>query len=125
MAESCNNDRTYFCPVEVTIDVIGGKWKSLIYYFLQDGSLRFGELKKRIPGITQKMLTRHLREMEEDGIIKRDIYAEVPPRVEYSLTEYGLTLEPILNAMLDWGMEHIRRNNLHFNPPRKSRFADE
>ena len=81
------------CTVDVTLSVIGGKWKLLIYYHLRQGITRFGQLKRAIPRITQTMLTQQLRELEEDGIITRTIYAEIPPRVEYEVTEFGLSLE--------------------------------
>lgn len=91
------------CPVEMTLDVIGGKWKPLIIYRLMDGTKRFGELQRLIPHVTRRMLTKHLRELETDGIIHREVYKQVPPKVEYSLTEKGRSLEPILTMMLAWG----------------------
>ena len=103
-----NCDGPYGCSVEATLCVIGGRWKPvIIFLLLQNEFLRFGELKKIIEGITQRMLTNQLRELENDKIIDRKVYAEVPPRVEYSLTEYGRSLEPIMIAMRDWGAEHM------------------
>ncbi len=96
------------CPVTTTLSVIGGKWKPIILFVIQDGKKRFGEIKKLIPGITQKMLTQQLRELEKDGIVHRKVYPVVPPRVEYSMTEYGRTLAPILAALAKWGRAHQR-----------------
>jgi DNA-binding HxlR family transcriptional regulator len=101
--------RTYNCPVEAAIDVIGGKWKALILWWLQQRTWRFAELRRQIPGITEKMLTQQLRELEADGIVSREVYPTVPPRVEYSLTEYGLSLKRALRAICDWGQAHIER----------------
>jgi len=98
------------CPVRVTTEIIGGKWKPLILFHLQDGTRRFGELQKRIPGASKKMLAQKLRELERDEIIRRKIYAEVPPRVEYSLTPHGRTLGPILELMSSWGSKHRTRH---------------
>lgn len=95
-----------FCPVTATMAVIGGKWKPIILWILHDGVRRFGEIKRFIPVITQKMLTQQLRELEQEGIINRKIYAVVPPKVEYCLTKYGQTLTPILNTMAKWGETH-------------------
>lgn len=91
------------CPVEITMGLIGEKWKVLIVRDLLTGTKRFGELKKSVTGITQKVLTNNLRQMEASGLVKRKVYAEVPPRVEYSLTETGLSLKPILDSMVEWG----------------------
>lgn len=96
-------------PVEITLDLIGGKWKALILWHLLENILRFSELKKRIPKITQKMLTQQLRELENDGLVDRKVYAEVPPKVEYSLTESGKTFLPILKAMHKWGTSNINK----------------
>lgn len=91
------------CPVETTLTLIGNKWKVLIIRDLLTGTKRFGELKKSIGSVSQKVLTAQLRAMEEDGLIHREVYAEVPPRVEYSLIELGWSLQPILDAMVNWG----------------------
>lgn len=91
------------CPVETTLTLIGNKWKVLIIRDLLQGTKRFGELKKSIGSVSQKVLTAQLRAMEDDGLIHREVYAEVPPRVEYSLTELGWSLKPILDAMVNWG----------------------
>lgn len=91
------------CPVETTLTLIGDKWKVLILRDLMGGTKRFGELKKSIGTVTQKVLTAQLRAMEESGLLTRKVYAEVPPRVEYTLTETGYSLRPILDAMMDWG----------------------
>ncbi len=97
----------YNCPVEATMDVIGGKWKCLIIHHLIDGTKRFNELRRLIPKITQRMLTSQLRELEADSIVNRKVYAEVPPKTEYSLTSLGKTLDPVLWAMHDWGDVYI------------------
>ncbi|MGG1312638.1 MULTISPECIES: winged helix-turn-helix transcriptional regulator [Cohnella] len=95
------------CEKELTLAVIGGKWKLIILWHLGlGGTKRFSELKRLIPSITQKMLTNQLRELEDDGLVHRKVYAEVPPRVEYSLTEYGEKLMPILKLMYQWGKEY-------------------
>ncbi|WP_458760613.1 winged helix-turn-helix transcriptional regulator [Afipia sp. TerB] len=99
------------CPVEVTLDLIDGKWKGVILYHLQDGRLRFGELRKRLPGITQRMLTKQLRALEQDDLIIRKVYAEVPPRVEYELSETGLRLRPVIDALRAWGEDHRARQS--------------
>lgn len=96
------------CEITVTVNVVGGKWKAPILWQLIDKTLRFGEIKYLIPDVTQKMLTQQLRELEADGLVYRKVYAEVPPRVEYSLTPYGRTLIPVLNAMAQWGRDHER-----------------
>jgi DNA-binding HxlR family transcriptional regulator len=95
--------------VQTTLKVLGGKWKPPILYLLSTGTLRFGQLRKTITGITQKMLTQELREMESDGLVLRKVYAQVPPKVEYSLTAYGKSLEPILRSMSQWGEKHKNR----------------
>jgi len=100
----------YHCPVEATLDVIGGKWKVVILYHLtHDGTHRFAVLRRKIPGVSERMVTQQLRELEDDGIVHREVYAEGPPKVEYSLTDYGKTLRPITEVMCEWGTKHIRR----------------
>ncbi len=99
----------FYCPVKLTADIIGGKWKPMILFYLEGGTRRFGELRKLIPGMTKKMLTQHLRELERDGIVHREVYAVVPPKVEYSLTKHGATLKPILKLMSAWGTRHRSR----------------
>lgn len=99
----------FACPVAFTVDVIGGKWKSLILFHLMSGTKRFNELRRLIPDITQRMLTLQLRELEIDGVIHREIYREVPPKVEYSLTELGNSLAPLVSAMREWGAVHERK----------------
>ena len=98
------------CPVETTLMLIGDKWKVLILRDLMDGTKRFGELKKSIGHVTQKVLTAQLRAMEESGLLTRTVFAEVPPRVEYTLTELGYSLKPILDAMWNWGEEYLAIN---------------
>ena len=96
------------CPVEATLDLIGGKYKALILWHLSDGVLRFSELRSRIPKATPKMLTQQLRELETQALIHREVYPVIPPKVEYSLTETGRSLMPILVAMRDWGADYLR-----------------
>lgn len=100
------------CPVETTLSLIGSKWKVLILRDLLPGTKRFGELKKSIGHVSQKVLTNQLREMELQGLVNRKVYAEVPPRVEYSLTDLGLSLKPILDAMWNWGEEYKTKKSL-------------
>ena len=94
------------CPVETTLTLIGDKWKVLILRDLMPGTKRFGELKKSIGSVSQKVLTAQLRDMEQNELVHREVYAEVPPKVEYSLTPLGQSLKPILDAMSDWGEEY-------------------
>ncbi len=97
------------CPVETTLLLIGSKWKVLILRDLIDGKKRFGELKRSVGSVSQKVLTAQLREMEADGLVKRTVFAEVPPRVEYELTALGLTLKPILESLWNWGEAYQAR----------------
>lgn len=104
-------EATVNCPVEATLDLIGGKYKALILWHLSDGKLRFSELRDRIRKATPKMLTQQLRELETQDLIHREVYAVIPPKVEYSLTETGKSLMPILVAMRDWGADYLRSKN--------------
>jgi DNA-binding HxlR family transcriptional regulator len=97
-------------PVNITLKVIGGKWKPVILWYLKSSTKRFNQLSREISGITQKMLIQELREMERDGIVKRKILPVIPPHVEYSITDYGKTLEPILQNMAEWGLNHANNN---------------
>ncbi len=99
------------CPVEITLQLIGNKWKILIMRDLLEGTKRFGELKKSVGSITQKVLTQNLRDMEESGLVTRKVYAEVPPRVEYSLTDTGNSLKPIIDSMIKWGTSYKTKLN--------------
>lgn len=101
--------KIYNIGVEATVDVIGGKWKPIILCNLRHGNLRTSELQKLIPSISQKMLIQQLRELEKDQIITRKIYQEVPPHVEYSLSEYGLTLASVLDLLCQWGENHVNK----------------
>ncbi|MDR0347234.1 MAG: helix-turn-helix transcriptional regulator [Coriobacteriales bacterium] len=108
----CCDTRDLNCPVDATIRLIGGKYKALILWHLVGETLRFGQLQKLIPQATPKMLTQQLREMEMDKLVIRTVYPVVPPKVEYSLTEFGLSLKPILNAMYQWGAGYMEDKNL-------------
>lgn len=104
------------CPVESTLDVIGGKWKGVILYHLFDSPKRFGELKKLMPGITQRILSLQLKELEQDAVIQRKVFPEVPPKVEYSLTEFGKTLKTIISEMYLWGEAYKTKVNEPVSP---------
>lgn len=95
------------CPVEATLDIIGGKWKSIILFRVLEETRRFNELRRLLPALTQRMLTNQLRELERDGLIARKVYAEVPPKVEYSITAFGKTLEPVLRSLTLWAETHM------------------
>lgn len=98
------------CPVEAALAVIGGKWKgTVLYHLFSDGTLRFNEIRRILPGVSQRTLTAQLRALEQDGIIIRTVYPEVPPRVEYSLSDYGRTLEAAVSALKIWGERHQQR----------------
>ena len=101
--------KNYFCGLEAALDVIGGKWKVLILWALRSEAHRFGELRRLVPGISEKMLIQHLKEMESDGIVKRRDFKEVPPRVEYALTSFGQSLYVALAPLCEWGTLHMNR----------------
>ncbi|WP_103532995.1 helix-turn-helix domain-containing protein [Streptomyces sp. SM11] len=99
----------FVCGIDAAMDVIGGKWKVLVLWALNERTCRFGELRRAVPGVTEKVLSSHLKELEDDGIVRREVYAEVPPRVEYSLTPLGLSLNEALGPLGEWGRDHICR----------------
>lgn len=99
--------RPYVCGIDAAIDVVGGKWKVLILWALNEDVQRFGELRRLVPGITEKMLIQQLRELEHDGIVHREVYQQVPPKVEYSLTGFGVSLNSALGPLGEWGREHM------------------
>ena len=103
------------CPVETTLSLIGGKYKALILWHLADGKLRFSQLQKIVKNATPKMLTLQLRELEQDGLVQRTVYPEVPPRVEYAMTDLGRSLMPILTAMRSWGADYLRSKDIEPN----------
>jgi DNA-binding HxlR family transcriptional regulator len=109
MEEAIMAEKQQACPAETAITLLGSKWKLLILRELFKGMRRFGELSRSVPGISQKMLTQQLRQMEEDGLVSRKIYPEVPPRVEYSLTDIAMSLKPVLDAMHKWGTKYMMR----------------
>ncbi|GEM32763.1 helix-turn-helix domain-containing protein [Nocardia neocaledoniensis] len=100
-------ERPYSCGIDAALDVVGGKWKALILWALSTGTQRFGDLKRLVPGVTEKMLIQQLRELEHDGIIHREVYPQVPPKVEYSLTELGVSLNAALTTLGQWGNQHM------------------
>mgnify|MGYP002748028919 CR=1 FL=1 len=111
MSEAKKKDQLPACPVETTLTLIGDKWKVLILRDLMPGTKRFGELRKSVGDVSQKVLAAQLRDMEKSGLVHREVYAEVPPRVEYTLTETGESLKPVLGAMFDWGMDYKQKNH--------------
>lgn len=104
--------KNYQCSFELTMDLIGGKWKLIILWHLLDGAKRFNELDKLMPAITQKMLTTQLRDLEEKGLVHRKVYPEIPPKVEYSLTERGRSLDPILHDICKWSTDYANANDI-------------
>lgn len=112
MEKDCNKTN---CPVVATLDIIGGKYKALILWHLGDEKRRFGELRRLIPQATQKMLTQQLRELESDNLLIRTVYPVVPPKVEYSLSDLGKSIKPVLNAMRDWGADYMKSTGIEAN----------
>ena len=97
------HDKTYHCALDITMNFIGGKWKTVVLWYLRNKTMRFGELKKQVPDITEKMLSIQLKALEEDRLVKREVFPEVPLRVEYSLTDFGKTLVPVIESIAKWG----------------------
>jgi DNA-binding HxlR family transcriptional regulator len=112
---------TEICPVEYTLEVIGGKWKCVLLWHLRNRVRRFNELRRLLPGATQKVLTSQLRQLERDGLIARKIYPEVPPKVEYSITPYGASLSPLLELMCHWGLQHRQNHAVGLRKVRTTR----
>ena len=104
------NNQEFHCAMDVTMHYIGGKWKTVVLWYLRDGKMRYNELKQRIPDITDKMLSLQLKALQEDGIVKRVVYPEVPPRVEYELTEEGITIMPVIEAIAKWGRDKAEKD---------------
>lgn len=102
-------NKYYDCPIEATLSVIGGKWKAISIYYLIDEPKRFSDLMNLLETVSSRMLAKQLKELEADGIIRRELFAEVPPRVEYSLTDYGRTLLPVINAICEWGEDRLQK----------------
>ena len=120
---SCRTSIETHCPVEATISLIGGKYKSLILWKLTSGTLRFSQLKKEVPCATPKMLTQQLRELETDGLVNREVFPVVPPKVEYSLTGFGKSIQPVLESMYEWGTGYLQKEGRQVNcsmaPPKE------
>lgn len=119
MLEVRMNGRTYHCALDITMDYLGGKWKVVVLWYLKEKPQRFSELKRLMPEITEKMLSLQLKKMEEDGLVARRVYAEVPPKVEYSLTPEGKTLIPALNALASWGRKKAEKDGKIVDMPVK------
>jgi DNA-binding HxlR family transcriptional regulator len=105
------DEENRFCPVEAALAVIGGKWKPHIFRHLSSRTKRFGELQRALPYVTRKILTQQLRELEDDGVVIRTVFPQVPPKVEYSLSDYGKTLIPIMSSLSGWGQTHVEFDN--------------
>ena len=120
---SCKTSIETHCPVEATISLIGGKYKSLILWKLTSGTLRFSQLRKEVPCATPKMLTQQLRELETDGLVNREVFPVVPPKVEYSLTDFGRSIGPVLESMYEWGTGYLGKEGKEVNcsmvPPKE------
>ena len=108
-------EKTNECPVSATLELIGGKYKALILWHLSEGTMRYSDLRKCIAGVTAKMLTQQLRELESDELVHREVYPVIPPKVEYSLTKLGKSLLPVLVTMRDWGADYLKSRNLESN----------
>ena len=117
------NRKIYHCAMDITMDYIGGKWKAVVLWYLRNGTKRFGELKKHIPDITEKMLSLQLKQLEAQGIVERKVYAEVPPRVEYSLTPEGKTLIPALDEIAKWGRKMAEKHGEIFEEKPKKKLV--
>lgn len=104
-------EKGHVCPINATLEAIGGKWKAKIIWYLIEDKKRFGELKRCIPEATEKMLIQQLRELEDDKIVKRKVFRQVPPKVEYALTDFGRSLVPVLDAMGEWGLAFVGKKN--------------
>ncbi|MGV9665525.1 winged helix-turn-helix transcriptional regulator [Nocardia niigatensis] len=109
--------KRYYCPVEVTVDLIGGKWKAVILAHLKEGVRRYGELRRLMPDTSEKMLVQQLRELEGHGLVRRTVFPAVPPQVEYDLTEEGCSLVPVLTALYEWGEKRSARTGLVIEAP--------
>jgi DNA-binding HxlR family transcriptional regulator len=109
--------KVYHCPVELAVDVVGGRWRTVILSHLKEGVHRYGELRRRMPGVSEKMLTQRLRELEADGLVRRDDLGTMPPHVEYRLTEEGRSLAPVLQALYDWGLARAARTGTPIGSP--------
>lgn len=109
--------KRFYCPVAVTVDVIGGRWTPVILAHVKEGAHRYGELRRRMPDISEKMLTQRLRELEREGLVERLVHPGVPPPVSYQLTADGRSLAPVLQALYDWGVEQAARRGVAIEPP--------